>query len=510
MPIEKKRIAKNTLFLYFRMLITMIVSLYTSRIVLNVLGVEDFGIYQAVGGFVALLAFVNGSLSVGTSRFLTYELGTNDFGKLKLTFSTILSVHIILAILVIVVAETLGLWYLYNKLIIPFERMNAAVLIFHISVLTTFISITQIPYGASIISHEKMGVYAYVSIVDAFLKLGAVYLLTISSCDKLKLYSILLFVINAGIALFYCIYCINKFKECHCSLNLNKNILKGILSYSGWNLFATSANALCNQGVLVLINMFFSPSVVAARAIANQVNMAAHQFVVNFRTAVTPQIVKQFAANNIQESRILLLESTKYSYFMMLFLCVPIYMVAKPLLNIWLGFVPEYAVEFLQWVILTSAVAVFDESFYTALYAAGNVKLNSIIRAIILFTGFGVMYICFMIGCTPIACAVVMFISQFILSFIIKPILLMKIVAYPIKSILLIFVDCIKVSCIAWPIPVFFHNWINASQTPMILNLGLQIVVSILCCFFAIWFFGLNCNIKKNILTVVLKRIRGK
>lgn len=508
MSIEKKRIAKNTLFLYFRMMITMVVTLYTSRVVLNVLGVEDFGIYQTVGGFVALLIFINTALNVGSSRFLTYELGSNNFQKLKDTFSTVLSVHIIFALLVIIVAETFGLWYVYNKLVIPPERLDAAVFAYHISVFTTFITITQVPYGASIISHERMQIYAYISIVEAFMKLGIVYLLNVGTYDKLKLYAILLFLIHFCIALFYRIYCIKKFTECRYTLTLKRDIFKKILSYSGWNLLATSANALCSQGVLVLINLFFSPSVVAARAIANQVNMAANQFVVNFRTAVTPQIVKKIASDNHDESRKLLLESTKYSYYMMLVLCIPIYMVSKPLLNLWLGFIPEYAVEFLQWVILTSAIAVFDQSFYTALYAVGNVKLNSIIRACILFVGFGVMYLCFTIGFSPIACAVVMFMSQFILSFIEKPILLVKIAGYSYKSIFLIIKDCAKVSLIAWPIPFFFHNWINSSHISIFFNFGFQIMVSVFCCLFAIWFWGLDVELREKIKKLILKKVQ--
>lgn len=488
-------------------MITMIVSLYTSRVVLKVLGVEDFGIYQAVGGFVALLIFINGALNVGAARFLTYELGANNFEKLKETFSTVLSVHIIFAILVVFIAETFGLWYVYNKLIIPQERLDAAIFTYHISVLTSFITITQVPYGASVVSHEKMGIYAYTSVVEVLLKLGIVYLLALTTYDRLKFYAVLLFFIHLCVALFYRIYCIRQFKECHYTLTLNKDIFKKIFSYSGWNLFATSANALCNQGVLVLINMFFTPSVVASRAIANQVNMAANHFVSNFRTAVTPQIVKLYASNNIAESQMLLLESTKYSYYLMLVLCVPIYIVSKSLLNLWLGVVPEYADEFLQWAVLTSAVAVFDESFYTALYAVGNVKVNSIVRAIVLFTGFGVMYLCFRMGTSPITCAIIMFISQFILSFIVKPVLLVKIAGFSIKPILSIIKDCVRVSLIAWLFPIFFRNLLNCCQISMILNFGLQVLVSILCCLVAVWFWGLNQNVKQKLKMFILKRV---
>lgn len=402
---NSKRIAKNTFFLYFRMMFTMVVSLYTSRVVLNTLGIDDFGVYQTVGGIVALLSFVNNALTVGSSRFLTYELGRGDFQKLKDTFSTVLSVHIMLSLIIAIVAETAGLWYVFNRLVVAPDRLSAAVFAYHISILTAFITITQVPYNSSIVSHERMGVYAYASIVEVSLKLGIVYLLTISEWDKLKVYAALLCMVQFGVAMFYRIYCIRNFRECRYTVMLKKDIFKKVLSYSGWNLIASTAVALCNQGLLVLINAFFSPAIVAARAVANQVNMAANQFVGNFRTAVNPQIVKQFAANNIEESQMLLLESTKFSYYMMLILCVPIYIVAKPLLNLWLGIVPEYAAEFLQWAILTSAVAVFDQSFYTALQAKGNIRNNSLISSSVLLLGFGAIYICFRLGFSPVSCA---------------------------------------------------------------------------------------------------------
>ncbi len=507
---NSKRIAKNTLFLYFRMMFTMVVSLYTSRVVLNTLGVDDFGVYQTVGGIVALLSFVNNALTVGSSRFLTYELGTGNVQKLKDTFSTVLSVHILLSLIIAIVAETAGLWYVYNKLVVAPERFHAAIFAYHISVLTSFITITQVPYNSSIVSHERMSVYAYASIVEVSLKLGIVYLLTISEWDKLKMYAILLCLVQFGIAMFYRLYCIRNFKECHYSLILRKDIFKNILSYSGWNLIASTAVALCHQGYLVLINAFFSPATVAARAVANQVNMAANHFVGNFRTAVNPQIVKQFAANNIEESRLLLLESTKYSYYMMLILCIPIYLVARPLLNLWLGIVPEYATEFLQWSVLTSAVAVFDQSFYTALSAKGNIRNNSLISSSVLFIGFGVTYICFRIGFSPVICAVILFISQSVLSFVVKPILLVKIVEYPVRPILLVFTDCAKVSLVAWPVPVLFHYWINESQVNMFFNLTLQIIVSVLCVVFAIWGVGLSPKMKSKIKTIILTRVGRK
>ena len=386
----------------------------------------------------------------------------------------------------------------------------AAIFAYHISILTSFITITQVPYNASIVSHEKMGVYAYVSIVEVSLKLAIVYLLTISTWDKLKVYAVLLCVVQFGVGMFYRLYCVRNFKECRYSLILKKDIFKDVLSYSGWNLISSTAVALCNQGVLVLINAFFSPAVVAARAVANQVNMAANQFVGNFRTAVNPQIVKQYAAKNYEESQNLLLESAKYSYYMILLLCVPICMVAESLLKIWLGIVPEYAPEFLQLAVLTSLVAVFDQSFYTALSAKGQIRENAILSPLVLFCSFGAMLLCFKLGFSPVSSAVVMLIAQSVISFVVKPILLVKIVTYPIKPILWVFVDCIKVSLVALPVPILFHYWVNESQLKMISIFVLQIVVSVLCVAVAIWIMGLSPKMKSKIKMFILNRVGRK
>lgn len=254
---SNKTIVKNTAFLYFRMMLTMIISLYTSRVILQILGVDDFGIYQAVGGIVGFLSFINSALSTGSSRFLTFELGVGNLEKLKRVFSTTLTVHIVIALVIIIIAETVGLWFLYNKMIIPPERMNAAVYTFHISILTAVFTLTQVPYNASIIAHEKMSVFAYMSIVEVSAKLLIVYLLGIGSIDKLKLYATLLFVVQISLMIFYRYYCGKHFKETVYHLIFDRMIFKSIASFSGWSLFANSAIALNNQGILLLLNMFF-------------------------------------------------------------------------------------------------------------------------------------------------------------------------------------------------------------------------------------------------------------
>ena len=505
---NNKRIAKNTLFLYLRMLFTMAIALYTSRVVLKVLGVDDFGVYQTVGGIVAMLTFVNNALSIGSSRFLTYELGSKNFKKLKDTFSTVLTVHILLAIFLIVVAETFGLWYVYHKLIVNPDRLNAAVFAYHISVFTSFITITQVPYNSSIISHERMGVFAYVSIADAVLKLAVVYLLTIGNFDKLKFYAVLLFVVHAGVAMFYRWYCVKNFKECHYALIFKKDIFKNVLSYSGWNLFSSTSIALCNQGVIVLINAFFSPTVVAARAVANQVNLAANSLVDSFRSAVNPQIVKQYAAENYNQSRKLLLESTKFSYYLMLMLCMPICLLAEPLLKLWLETVPEYAPVFLQLAIVASLVDVFSRSFYAALYAKGQIKENSIISFVILGAGFGLIYVLFEMGFSPVSSAVVLFGTVTAISLVVKPVLLVKIVGYSVKEILSVFIVCFRVSLFAMPIPVATFMVLQDKGFNDIAKFAIIVPLSVLSVCVAVWFAGLTVEMKNQVCQIMKKIVK--
>lgn len=500
---SNKTIAKNTLFLYFRMMFAMVVGLYTSRVILQKLGLEDYGIYQTVGGMVSLLSFINGALSTGSSRFLTFELGAGDFAKLKRTFSTTLTIHVGLALFIVLIAETVGLWFVYHKLVIPADRLDAAVYAYHLSILASFFSITQVPYGAIIISHEKMNIYAYMSIVDVSAKLAIAYFLSIGTWDRLIMYSTLYCVVQIGMAIFYRIYCIKQFPESRYNFIIDRNILKSILGYSGWNLFANTAIALLTQGTTVLINMFFNPSVVAARAIANQVNMAANQFVNNFRIAANPQIVKRYAVGDYEGSKKLLLSSTKYSYFMSLALCLPVCLVAKTLLKLWLGIVPEYSVVFLQLTIVTSLFQVFDSSFYTALYAKGQIKENAMTSPMVAFVAVLVSYILFKVGYGPVSLAWVMLVCYFIIGLIVKPILLIKIVNYQWGDIFRVFIPCGKVTMTALPIPCILYVYSEMLFGSEIISFLTLSFVSVVCVLIASWMFGIDRRTRNKIIQFI-------
>lgn len=501
---DNKRIAKNTLYLYIRMMFTMIISLYTSRVVLQKLGVDDYGIYQSVGGIVGFLSFINSALSIGSSRFLTYALGERDFEKLKNTFSTTLTIHIIISFIIVIVAETLGLWFLYNKLVIPEARMSSALFVYQLSILTAVFTLTQVPYNASIISHEKMSIYAYMSIFEVLAKLAICYLLSIGDFDRLKLYALLLFLVQISLMVFYRIYCTMHFKETRYKFILDKNIFKDVAAFSGWSLFANCSIALNSQGILILLNMFFQPTVVAARAISIQVNMAATQFVNNFRTASNPQIVKRLASGDIEGSHQLLLSSTKYSFYLMLIICLPICFLAAQLLHYWLDTVPEYTVIFLQLIVIQSLFQVFDTSFYTALYAMGRLKENALVSPTIGLLRFPLIYFLFKWGCSPVALSWASLATYVLLAMIIKPILIIKIANYTWRNIFDVFLPCFRVAitsviiCFLLDYYCFFPSFIG-----FVAEVFFMIVSTLLVAFY----IGVDKNHRKKVFSMIKNKL---
>lgn len=500
---NNKTIAKNTLFLYFRMMFTMVISLFTSRIILQKLGVDDYGIYQAVGGVVGFLSFINGALSTGSSRFLTYALGEGNVEKLRRTFSTTLNIHILIAILIVVVAETIGLWFLYNKMVIAPDRLSAAVYTYHLSILTAVFTLTQVPYNATIVAHEKMSIYAYMSIFEVSAKLLICYLLAIGDFDRLMMYATLLLGVQVGIMCFYRLYCTHHFEEARFSFSFDKKIFREIAGFSGWSMFANASIALNSQGVLILLNMFFAPAVVAARAISLQVNMAANQFVSNFRQAANPQIVKKYAAGDHEGSKHLLLESTKYSYYMMYLIALPVCLLAYPLLKLWLGVVPDYTVPFLQLVIVQSLFQVFDTSFYMALYAKGRLRENALTAPIIAFMIFPITYVFFKLGYSPLVLSWTSLVVYAILGMLQKPLLIMKIVDYKLSEIWGVYRACIIVTLISLPIPIIVYSVLD---TTVLINFILVSVVSVLSVGITVFFFGIDRMVRKKVIGKVFRK----
>lgn len=503
---NNKRIAKNTFLLYIRMLFLMLINLYTSRVILQILGVEDYGIYNAVGGIVLILSFLNSALSNGSSRFITYELGKKNTSELNNVFCTILNAHIILAIIVVIIAESIGLWFIKTKLGLPDDRFDAALFAFHFSVLTSVASITQVPYTATIIAHEKMQIYAYASIIEVVLKLLILYLLPVLGQDRLQTYAILLFCIQIMIMSIYRIYCIRKFNETKFKFIFNKKKFKEVAAFSSWSLLGNAAHALTGQGTNILLQMFFGPQLVAARAISLQINMAANQFVSNFKLAADPQIVKYYAAGDTDKSKELTLNTAKFTFFLMLLLCIPIYIVAEPLLKLWLVSVPPYTLIFLQLIVIQSLFSVLDTCFYTGLYACGRVKENALISPLILSLQFPAIYIAFKVGCSPIFLSYAGIFVTIILALIIKPLLLIKLAGYTYRDMKDIFVPCIKTAITAFIPSLLIAHYLSGNYWQYALLLILVIIIIIL----SILYIGIEKRQRQELFKLIKRKLLHK
>lgn len=503
---ENRRIAKNTIFLYLRMLLIMFVSFYTSRVTLRILGIEDYGIYQSVCGVVTFLAFISNALGGGTSRFITYEMG-KEKPELGSLFSTVRITHIILGIIIFIAGEIVGQWFIKYKLIIPFERIPAAQFAFHFSMITTFFQITQIPYNAVIIAYERMNVYAYVSIAEAVLKLLIVFLLNMLAFDKLQVYSVLLCLVTVLIMLIYRIYCRKNFKEVKSKITFSKDMLKSVVSFSSWSLLGNSATSFANQGVTIVTNMFFAPAVVTVRSLSLQINGIVNQFIANFRTAVNPQIVKKYAAGDFVGSKNLLLTSTKYTYFLSFIVVLPLFLLLEPALKIWLGKVPDGTIPFVQLALIQALFQVFDTSLYSAFYAKGQIKENALISPIFGFIQLPIVYVLFKLGFPAITLGWVAVICYGILGIIIKPILVHKVIGFDIFEIFKIIINCGVVTVLASVLPVLLCFVVNRNTLVGFISILMLSFISI---GFVVYFIGIDRNTRNTVIKIIKGKICKK
>lgn len=504
MAIDSKRIAKNTIFLYARLILVLGVTLYTSRVVLDKLGVDDYGLYNVVFSVVGLLSFLNGTLSSGTSRFITFALGEKDDIKLKTTFSTTLYTHLLLAGVILLLAETLGLWYVHNVMVCPPERFNAALIVYQISILITIISILQVPFTSEIMAHEKMGVYAYIGIYEAFAKLAIVYCLTQSSADKLVLYAGLVCAVSLTVFLFYVLYTNNKFHEVRFQVNFNKGIFGSIMKFSGWNIIANISNTLMNQGVIVLFNIFFAPVVVAAQALSNQISHAMMQFVNSVRQAVNPQVIKSYAEEKFEDSKRLTLQSAEYVFDLLLLLGVPMIMVMPNLLDLWLVEVPDYAVEFARLIIIQEILGNFSAAFYTPMVAANKIEKNSIFSAVLAILQFGLLYLLFKCGLGPIWARYIGILFCCIWSFVVKPYILWKDINYTWREMGICIYNCMKVLAAVTAVCVVLYFLIP--QTTMLRSLSVGLVSIAVVLLFSYLF--MEKSIRDRLMGVILRKLK--
>lgn len=489
---NNKRIAKNTLLLYCRMLFLMVVNLYTSRVVLNALGVEDFGIYNVVGGIVAMFAVLSGSLSAAISRFITFELGKGNQSNLNKIFSSAVTIQLGLAVIIILLAETIGLWFLNVKMNIPEIRMEASNWVFQFSILTFAINLISVPYNASIIAHEKMSAFAYISILEAVGKLTIAFLIVISPIDKLIFYAILMCIISLVIRLTYGNYCKRHFDECTYHPIWDRQLLKQMFGFAGWNFIGAASSVLRDQGVNVVINLFCGPAVNAARGIAFQVNNAIQGFVTNFMTALNPQITKSYASGDKAYMMTLIIQGARLSFYMLLLLSLPILINTHYILGLWLKMVPEHTVLFVQLILIFAMSESISYPLVTAMLASGNIRNYQIIVGGLQILNLPISYLLLHFKIFPeIVIIVAICISQCCL--IARLLLLKGMIGLSIKTYLHnVYFNVLVVSICAAIFPLISIQYIKESFIGFIFTS----LVTIICTVCSIYFIG--CNQKEQ------------
>ena len=506
MAIDSKRIAKNTIFLYARLILVLGVSLYTSRVVLDKLGVDDYGLYNVVFSVIGLLSFLNGTLSAGTSRFITFDLGRKDKEKLKFTFSTALCTHLLLAGIILLLGETVGIWYVHKVMVCPPERFQAAFMVYQISILITMLSIVQVPFTSEIMAHEEMDIYAYIGIYEAVAKLVVVFLLVRSPYDKMAYYASLVAIVSISVFLFYVYFSRRKFDEVRFKVLFDRKTFKELLNFSGWNIIANISNVLMKQGVIMLFNVFFAPVVVAAQALSNQISNAMMQFVDNVRQAVNPQVIKAYADKKYDDSKRLTLQSAEYIFYLLLLLGVPLIMMMPNMLKIWLVEVPDYAVVFTRLIIIQDILGNFSASFSTPMVAANKIEKNSISAAILATLQFGLLYLLFRCGVGPIWARYVGILFTCIWSFVVKPYILWKDINYTWKEMRLCVFKCIRV--LAAVVVACTGIYLLIPQTTLFLSFLVGIISMAFVLLFS--FLFMDNKLRQRVINTILVNLKLK
>ena len=498
------RIAKNTMFLYFRMLLTMAIGLFTSRIVLQVLGAENYGIYTLVGGVVILFTFINNSLLSGTQRFLSYELG-KDEPNVKEVFSSCFRLHLILSVLFLIAAETIGLWFVNTQLVIPEGRLHAANWVYQFSVITCVINIVRCPLNAALISYERMGIYAYIGIIEAILKLTVAYLLYVSPIDKLISYAILTFASMLIILAINTIYTIKKLPEIKLVKIPNKSLMKEVINFSKWTILGSLANVGMEQGLSIIINFFYGVIGNAAVGVANQVNSHIVGFVSNFQVALNPQLTKNEASKDRERQYALIHKSAKFSFFIMLFLAVPIVLNLDYILHIWLGDYPAHTTSICMFVILGVLIETLSGPLWVSIFATGKIRTYQIVISIILLMNIPLAFVVGKLGLPPAAIYATRA-SIFIFTLTTRLLYLKKLINLSIHE----FAKKVLYPIILVSLPLFALIFIKYQYIPntdlisfLIESIAIVLIETVL-----IGWFGLNKSERTFISKTILKKIK--
>lgn len=503
---KAKRAAKNTGILYVRMILMMFIGLYTSRVILQSLGISDFGLYNVIGGVIGFLGFINSSMGVATMRYVTYEQGQHSsINKLHLVFCTARSIHIVLSAIVFLVAETIGLWYVMNVLVVPEGRMTATLIVYQFTILTSIVSILSVPYNALITSHEKMSAFAYIAIYEALANLGIAFILPFISFDRLIMYGLLIMFLQISVRLIYDIYCRRHFPEVKGKWVFDKLQFKGMLSFAVWITNGTLAVVAYTQGLNLLLNAFFGPVVNAARGVAVQVQQKIFAFSNSFQSAVKPQVTKSYSEGDFGYLHKLVINTSNYSFFLLYILSLPVFIEAPFILDIWLDEVPEYSVSFLRLTLIVGMLESLKMPMNTSIHATGNIKKFQMIEATALLMIVPVSYIFLKLGYSPISVFVVQaiffLIAQIIRGIIVCPAIHMKSMVYFRDCLLKIFVVTLLPSVFMFCFEKLLPNmddWIH-----FIISCLASFILSLL----SIYFLGINRELRTKVIGYVKLKI---
>lgn len=500
---NSKRIAKNTGMLYIRMFVMMAVGLFTSRVTLQVLGASDYGIYNIIGGVVVLFSFINGALTSATQRYLNFYIGKEDLKKTADVFSMSMNIYIFLSLVFLILAETVGLWFVDSQLNIPENRMSATLYIYQFTVFSFILNLTRVPYNASLIAYEKMDIYAYMSLFDVFLKLAIVYALYISPIDKLITYGFLYMMSDLVDNIIYRVYCVKKFKTSKYKKVWDKNMFKELFCFSGWSLFGNAASILAQQGLNILVNIFYGVTLNAALGVANQVSSKVIQFFTNFQTAFNPQIVKDYAAGKMDNFFKLIFATSKVSYFLLFVISLPIMLEIDKLLDLWLVDVPKYSSIFCQLILVFFMLEAFTAPLYMAIQATGKIRNYQILVSFINFTTIPFVYLVLKFG-YPVWSVWAVRIAVDIVIIIARTIYLhynigLSLHGYLTKSVLPVIFTTIAVL----PIPIICSIYIKGYWINLISTITISVVISAI----GIFFIGLTNSERNKMKSVFLSKI---
>lgn len=500
---NNSRLAKNTLMLYFRTFLIMAVSLYSVRVLLDILGLEDYGIYNVVGGVVISLGVINASLSGASSRFISYAIGTEEDNLLKKYYSSIKLIHIVLALGVLVLGETLGLWLVTEKLVIPASRMSAALICYQMCLLTSLISIISVPYNALIMSYERMEIYAYISIMEAILKLTIIFILPYIGLDKLISYGMLLFITQIIIRVCYNLYCLHCFEVSKVKANFNKKVFCEIFSFAGWTFTGQLAYMAYTQGVSILLNMFFGPIVNAARGVANQVQNGAGILAKNFQVAIRPQIIKSWAQSEFENVQKLVVMTTKMGYYLTALTVFPIMLCTKPVLSLWLKNVPNHCVAFVNLTLIAMLVESFSNAIIVAVHAVGKIKKFQIYESLVLFMIIPIGYIQLRFLHFPAESVLFMYIVVQLIAQVVRVNIVLPMIKMRKKDYMLKIFPKLLLTTMFIVLPFFFFH----IESHDMLHLFLCILLMFLYVVIIVFFVGLSCGERNLVKTLVYAKL---